>query len=123
MDNTVSQQRIGAGDGSTTHFQLLRTVGKTGVYSGFTEPCENVVHETVAVMLDGALVPASQYTLGSTSVITFSAPPAIGQVVSWSGQFYYRCRFTEDTAEFSQAANGMYDLKSIAFIGATGNKV
>jgi hypothetical protein len=41
--------------------------------------------------------------------------PAGGQAIAWSGTYYWRCRFEEDSIEFTEFANLFWDLKKLAF--------
>lgn len=114
-DNAVVGQSFGTGDGTTTAFQLVRSLG------GFTEPVENVTG-TPSVYKDGVLQ-SSGYTIGSTGIVTFSAAPAAAAVLTWTGSFYWRVRFDQDEAEFVENMSQFFDLKKLVLWGATGNKV
>jgi uncharacterized protein (TIGR02217 family) len=114
-ENSVTAQFCGAGDGSNKVFQLVRTTG------GFTEPCENI-NGSPSIYLNGVLQ-ASGYTIGSTGVLTFTAAPAGGVAITWTGSYYWRVRFNQDTAEFVQNMKTFFDMKKLSFVGATGNKV
>lgn len=106
-DDTVSAQSFGTGDGATTAFQLIRTMG------GFNEPIQNV-NGAPSIYINGVLQ-ASGYTVGSTGIVTFTSAPAIGAALTWSGSFYFRCRFLQDLAEFDQFAKNLWAMKSIKF--------
>ena len=105
-DDTVVAQAFGVGNGSTTAFQLARTLG------GFTEPLQNV-NGTPTIYVNG--VTASGYTVGSTGIVTFTTAPASGAVLTWSGNFYFRCRFMQDTSDFEQFAKNFWLLKKLQF--------
>ncbi len=106
-DNSVTAQPFGTGDGLTTDFQLLRTMG------GFIEPVQNV-NGTPSIYVNGTLQ-TSGYTVGSTGIVTFTTAPASGVALTWTGNFYFRCRFTQDIAEFDQFMQAMWSLKKLAF--------
>lgn len=74
------------GDGTTTQFQLARTIDQ-GV--DILQQVSNV-----SVYVNGNL---TTVTVNSTGVVTFSAAPASGAVLTWGGAFQYLCRFTDDT--------------------------
>lgn len=115
-DCSVVDQALGIGDGSRTQWQLVRDFG------GFVEPCENI--KTIgAIKVGGVVVPPSGYTITSTGLLALVSPPAAGQSVSWSGGYYYRCRFGADTAEFEEFMRALWQLKTLTMVGATGNKV
>jgi uncharacterized protein (TIGR02217 family) len=115
QDNSITAQSIGTGNGSKTQFQLVRNLG------GFTEPVENV-NGTPSIYLDGVLQ-SSGYTISSTGLVTFSSAPGNGVAVTWTGNYYWRVRFDQDTSEFSENMKSFFDLKKLTFIGAVGNKV
>lgn len=116
-DNSVADYQIGTGDGNRTQFQLLRPCG------GFIEPVENV-NVIDAVKVDGVpRTPNVDYTVTSTGIVVFNPAPAVGQAVTWSGSYYYRCRFKDDAADFSQFMKQLWELKKCELVGATGNKV
>ena len=119
-DNTVTAQSIGTGTGSLTTFQLART------YGGFTEPVQNV-NSTVAaakIYVNGTLQTlTTNYTLSATGLVTFVTAPANAAAITWTGSYYYRVRFMDDVAQFSQMMNNLWELKKISFVGSTMNKV
>jgi uncharacterized protein (TIGR02217 family) len=113
-DNTITDQGIGTGDGTTRAFQLVRS------YGGWVEPVQNV-HAITNIKIAG--VATGAYTVSSTGLVTFTVAPANGTALTWTGTYYYRCRFLNDTAEFSKFMNNLWEYKSCNFIGALGNKV
>ena len=46
--------------------------------------------------IDGSRV----YTIGATGIVTFVSAPAAAAALTWTGSFYYRCRFDADTMPF-----------------------
>ena len=108
-DDTVTLGSFGAGDGTTTAFQLTRSMG------GFAEPVQNL-NGAPLIYANGTLVSSSAYTVGSTGIVTFATAPAAGVALTWSGTFYFRCRFLQDTAEFDQFAAQLWALKKLNFV-------
>jgi uncharacterized protein (TIGR02217 family) len=116
-ENSVTAQSVGTGNGTNKDFQLVRTVG------AYTEPCENI-NGSPSIYLNGVLkVLTTDYTIGSTGIVTFVAAPGAGVAVTWTGSYYWRVRFNQDVAEFSQSMKTFFDLKKLQMTGATGNKV
>ena len=77
-----------------------------------------------AIKLDGQLLSApSDYTVSETGLVSFTVPPASKSIMTWSGAFYYRCRFAEDTADFARTLPNLWELRELAFIGAPGNRI
>jgi uncharacterized protein (TIGR02217 family) len=109
-DNAVSAQEIGVGNGSTTSFQLTRTVGSGTAYP-WIEPVYGV-SGAPTVYVNGVVTAA---TLGAYGVISFAAPPAAGAVISWSGAFMFLCHFTQDDVQPSQMVKGLWSLDGLTF--------
>ena len=97
-DNTVpssTPQNFGTGDGTTALFPLLKH--QTG---GPGEPVQWVVANPT-IYINGTPTGTAYMQSGSTSavvvsppaVVAFSPAPSSGAVLTWSGQFYYLCRF------------------------------
>ncbi len=111
-DNTVSGQVFGTGDGVTTTFQLIRTVG------GFPEPVF-VLNGPPAILINGVptfavVVPGLDTNLYGGN-LTFVTPPPAGVVLSWNGAFSWLCRFDEDTLETAQVMSPFWEAKTVKF--------
>jgi hypothetical protein len=74
------------------------------------EPTNPIVTTTAAVT-----APAD-YSVGSTAAITFATAPTSPAVLTWSGQFYYRCRFLQDSTEFEQFLKQLWSNKKVEFV-------
>jgi uncharacterized protein (TIGR02217 family) len=105
-DNTVQAGRFGTGDGATRTFQLSRSVG------AFVEPVTDTVGVPL-VYVGGVL--QSGYTVARGKV-AFVTAPAAGAAITWSGQFYKRCRFSKDSTEFEEFMYQLHSAKSIELI-------
>ncbi len=113
-DNAVNGQAIGAGDGATTSFQLVRAFG------GFVEPilAPNAV---TRVALNGVTQSTSLYTVngwGSAApgTVAFTSPPGVGVSIVADFSFYFPCRFAADHLDFEKFMAALYQLKKIEFI-------
>ncbi len=116
-DHLVENQTFGLGDGVTQSYQLVRSFG------GFVEPVA-AVKEVTEVRADGVLLSAlTDYTVDSAGMVTLSAPLAGGKILSWSGSFYYRCRFLQDEAEFEQFLKDLWELRKLQFVGSPTGKI
>lgn len=109
-DNTATTQGFGTGDGVTTAFPLVRSLGGLGGFS-FVEP---VFAPTVTTIFDNG-TPTVAYTLGTQGMVTFNAAPAVGHALTWTGTYNWLCRFDDDTADFEKFASTFWDLKKIGF--------
>jgi hypothetical protein len=102
-DNTVTDQALGTGDGVLAAFTLARTLG------AHTAPIGRV-NAIVDVKING--VTTTAYTIAG-NVLTFDTPPAIGDVLTWSGTYYWVVRFADPEAEFGNFANRLWELKKL----------
>lgn len=105
-DYIVTNQSFGTGDGSTVAFQLVRTFG------GFTEPVKSV-NAITNIKINGSVTTA--YTLGSTGIVTFTTAPANAAALTWTGTYYWLCRFLQDDPDFEEFMQNFLTQKEIKF--------
>jgi uncharacterized protein (TIGR02217 family) len=108
IDNAVVAAQIGVGDGATTVFQLTRAFG------GFTENVYDL--NGAASIYKNGVLQASGYSVSATGLLTFTAAPAAGVVITWTGSYYWRVRFDQDMAEANNFLVGLWDMKQLAFV-------
>ena len=107
--NSVTAQGFGTGDGTTTAFQLAHA------YGGYSEPVFDI-NGTASIYINGVLkTVTTDYTINSTGLVTFVSAPAAAAALTWTGTFYYRCRFVDDTAEFDNFMYKLWALKRLDF--------
>lgn len=112
-DNAVNGQPFGTGDGTQVAFQLVRSFG------GFTEPVYdvNTTAGLAQVYVAGVLKTKDvDYTLSPTGLVTFGTAPTAGQALTWTGAYYWRCRFMQDQLEFNQFMKMFWELRTLEFI-------
>ena len=108
-DNAATAQQFGTGDGASTAFQLVRALG------GFIEPVQSV-NGSIAVFDNGTVVTSADYVVGSTGIVTFTTAPAAGHVLTWTGAFYWCCRFdADDGLDISEFMGSLRELKKLNF--------
>ena len=108
-DKSATAQQFGTGDGTTKSFQLVRAFG------GYTEPVYDV-KGTPSIYVAGSLkATPADYSISSTGLVTFVNAPTSGQILTWTGNFYWRCRFMQDEAEFTQFLWQLWELKRLTF--------
>lgn len=106
-DNRINGDQFGTGDGTTTAFQLFRQLG------GFADIIQNV-SGTPTIFVGGVnTTPAS---ISATGLVTFSVAPANGAALQWYGNFYYRCRFSEDSIGLQEDLFQLWSCNGLKFI-------
>ncbi|HET7867836.1 MAG TPA: DUF2460 domain-containing protein [Burkholderiaceae bacterium] len=105
-DHSAEAQGFGSGDGSRTLWQLVRSFG------GFAEPVLGIV-EAPQVFMNGALQPGA--VVSPEGLVSFPQAPPAGSALTWSGTFYWRCRFLKDGAEFSEFLSRWHELRGLSF--------
>lgn len=71
----------------------------------------------------GNITYTSDYSIDPTGLVQLATPPALGSSLIWTGTYYYRCRFKDDTADFEKFMYDLWKLKKIEMVGAPGNKI
>ncbi len=105
-DNAVVNQGIATGDGATTQFKFLRSVGGALDTVGF-------VTAAASVTLGGAA--ASGWSLIAPNILSFAAAPSSGAIIAASFSYAFVCRFLEDSADFENFMQNLWAAKSIKF--------
>jgi uncharacterized protein (TIGR02217 family) len=114
-DNTVAGQLLGAGDGTTVNFPLIRAFG------GFNQPVENGV--ATAVYKNGVSQSGTTWSItnatagGYHNQITFTSAPANGVAISADFTFSWRVRFGDDAVEFNNFITGRWETSGLKLIG------
>lgn len=104
FDYTVTNQVFAVADGTTKDYQLVRPYGN---YIELIQAPKNFT-----IYKNG--VSTVEY-VEKNGVISFTLAPASGTQLSWSGEFYYPCRFLEDKVDFTQFMYNLWDAKKISF--------
>lgn len=110
-DHSVVGQSIGTGNGVTTAFQLTRTMTMGAIT--FTEPVR-AISGTPTVYVNGT--PTTAYTVGAYGVITFTTPPAAAAVITWTGSFFFLCRFEKDELDAAQMMQGLWSNSGLDLV-------
>ncbi len=108
-DYSVTDQSFGTGDGTTSGFYLARTRGD------FTEPVQSLNSAPVIKVAGVTQTLTTDYTISALGLVTFVTPPADGAAITWSGTYYWRCRFLRDESEFDQFLKDLWSLNRIEF--------
>ena len=106
----LTYNSIGVGDGVTTQFLMTRGFG------GLTDLVQNFVTGYPLVYVGGVQQASNQFTIDPYGRITFNIAPPLNSVVSWFGQFYFRCHFLDDEwKELRAFAPQLWDNSSFRF--------
>jgi uncharacterized protein (TIGR02217 family) len=105
-DDSIANQGFGEGDGTTTTFQLVRGFG------GQAAPVF-LVNGTPTIMVGGT--PTAAFSISAYGVVTFSTPPAVNALLTWSGNYYMPCQFDDDTLEVENFMSQLARVKSLKF--------
>ncbi len=110
-DNAAVNQQLGVGDGATVTFPLIRTFGN------YIESVGRVNAVSSVTVAGSSASYTVNYDVGteSGSSITFTAPPAAGATILASFTFYWRCRFSDDTVDFTKFLYGMSSVSGLKF--------
>lgn len=108
-DKTVTDQVFGTGNGVTTAFPLARVRG------GFTEPVQSVNGAPTIKVAGVTKATPADYTISTLGVVNFVVAPANGAALTWTGNYYWRCKFLQDIAEFDQFLKDLWQLQRLEF--------
>jgi uncharacterized protein (TIGR02217 family) len=116
--NTITPggaQTFATGNGSAGPFQLIAFYQNTGG-PGTAELIQNL-NGTPVLYDNGTPISAANYTISATGVVTFGVShfPVTGHTLSWSGSFYYRCRFDDDEIPWTKFQYKRWTAKKVAF--------
>ena len=115
-DCAVTGQALGTGDGTTTNFTFVRTLG--GSAGSTTEPVGYVNQtKTLNVYVAGVLQSPSTYTVLSANdyaqVLKFNTAPAAGAAITADFSYYYVVFFKDDSYDFEKFAYQIWGAKKV----------
>ncbi len=105
-DNTAIDQAIAVGDGATTAFEIVRSVGAA------TDTVSYVTSISAVTLNGGA---ASNWSLFPPNVLELSTPPAPGVLIAASFSYAFQCRFLDDSMDFENFMKNLWSSKSVKF--------
>jgi len=116
--NTIpvsAPQFFGTGNGTAGPFQLVAAYQNTGG-PGIAEIVQNL-NGTPVLYDNGSTITATNYSIGATGLVTFNAGhfPVTGHTLTWSGSFYYRCRFDDDALPWKKFMNQTWSAPKVGF--------
>ncbi len=113
--HAATDQVIGAGDGATAEFQLLKTYGAGE--AAYVRSIAKPVAGSVRLALDGDEIGPAEFSVDANAgVVTLDAPPASGVVVSAGYLFDTPVRFDIDRLDLSLEGFGAGRALSVPLI-------
>lgn len=109
-DSTATDAPVAVGNGTATQFQLTRTLTYGGIT--FTEPVQGFFG-TPVIKLNGT--PTVAFTMNEYGLVTFTSAPGNGVVITWTGTFFFVCKFDEDELDISQFASKFWEQDGLSF--------
>lgn len=107
--------RSGGGTSGTIEpvWSRANIIGQTLLDGGITWTSVGV---PFVVYLNGVAQATANYSVGSTGLITFTTPPGNGVVLSWTGDWYHRCRFAQDLINFGEFQSNFFEAGEVDLI-------
>lgn len=113
--NTMSAEPFGTGDGAKKSFQLVARYGNAGGPS-VPEIVQSLQPLPALQVFDnGTLVSSANYSVGPSGLVTFNSAPLSGHALTWTGAFYYVCRFETDELDLDEFMYRLHELKTVKF--------
>lgn len=117
------------GDGITDKFQIYKGSAPMTMPVSNTEPSES---EDPLMWEDSPtemwVEPEQkmwdlQYSVNSNGILELSEPLDMGEEITISGTFYYRCRFKSDEQQYTNFMDKLWKAGKVELIGSLGNKI
>lgn len=105
-DSAAENQFIATGDGSTSVFTAVRSIGAA------TEPV-GFISALTSVKVNG--VAPTSFSVVAPNKISISPTPANGSTISASFSYQFMCRFMDDSIDFEEFFSAVWRLKSLKF--------
>lgn len=105
---------------SVTPAQIAGTITYAGTVSAIAAivwgfQLEANTQPTLYLPTTTAAVTQQDYTLGATGIITTIVAFAANAFLQWSGSFFYRCRFDDDSMTSTQFLQNFWENKKVKF--------
>jgi hypothetical protein len=89
--------------------------GTQAIY-GWGLQLENSSTPTATVITTGATITQADYALGATGIVTTALVYTLNLILSWTGSFFYRCRFDDDSFTVTQFLLNFWANKKVTFL-------
>lgn len=112
-DNSRLGQAVGQGNGAQTTFPLYYSWGAGPFTPSLTIPVGGI-ESLDAVYINGSKQNPSSYAMDSTNTqLVFNSAPS--GTITADFHFYFRCRFLDDTQDYSEWAQNLWEVKEVRF--------
>ena len=112
-DCSVTAQFTATGDGTTSAFTLIRTLG----FNGFLEPVGYVATSGFVAYIDGVATACGlNSTIPNNQQVEFSTPPGGGSVITVDMTYYFYVRFKDDTVEFEKFMDKLWSQRLLTLM-------
>ncbi len=102
-DNTADHDSIGVSDGTVGPYRLYHQRGR------YAQPIYGTFGLCTAYV-NGAAVAA---TFPGDGTVIYAVAPAAGAELAWSGGYFYLCVFANDTQDFEELMESIYNAGSV----------
>lgn len=106
-DRAVTDHPFGAGTGARLAFPLLRARG------GFVEPVQSVSGAPTIKVAGVTKTAGTDYTISALGVVNFVVAPASGAALTWTGAYYWRCKFALDVLDLDRFLHDLWQLQRV----------
>lgn len=103
--DSVTAQGIGTGDGATRTFSLLRS------YGGYVEPVVASFGSPTAY--DNGTAVSATFNSPANGQVTYAVAPASGHPLTWTGNYYFQCRFSKGSYDIDEFMAQLYEAKRV----------
>jgi len=110
-DSYVTLGVQGVGDGVSTVFPLMRTVGGTSEPVGYVFSAD-----LAAVYVAGVLQDPMSYSYATPNILTFNTAPTSGSQITATFRYYFVCRFAADAQDFEEFMANLWTLHELKLI-------
>lgn len=109
-DNTAVDEPFGVVVAGRTKYQLARN------YGGWVEPVLAPKPAAIVKANGRTLAAGTEYQIDANGTVTLLGGVSAGQKLTWTGGFYWRVRFTHDSADFEQFMRQLWTVKRVEFM-------
>ena len=113
-DYNITGQQIGIGDGVVTDFQLVKQYVSTP--TTVTRDIKKPVSGTVTVYIDDVEQSSGVSVDSTTGIVTFTTPPALGEIITTDFEFDVPVRFDTDRLSASLDSYGVNSWNNIPIV-------